>query len=227
MSESPLLARWHQWQSKVDGLKVRERALVLLTALAIVYMIWDIVIFNPLAVAKADVDEQVQNLNNKIAAMQQEEQAILSAVNADPDRDIKQQVAAAQDKLTSLNESLAELSLGLVPVEQLAIILRDVLRTTDSLELIKLRTLPVEAIAVTDADANSDGEEKRAGVYKHQVLLEVKGNYRELLVYLHTLESMNWRFYWEELHFAEERYPNAIIQLQVYTLSTDEGLFGV
>jgi MSHA biogenesis protein MshJ len=234
MTQSSLTAYWHQgwrqWQEKVDALKARERALVLLTALAVIYMIWDLLIFNPLAVANASVGKQVLAVEQKVNAMEQEEKAILSAVNADPDKDIKEQFSLLQQQLDELNTSLAELSLGLVPVEELSAILHDVLQRTGKLQLQNLRTLPVEEVALTaNKQSSADNQDPQigAGVYKHRVALTVKGDFRELMTYLNALEKMNWRFYWEELNFVEDNYPDAMITLHVYTLSTDEGLFGV
>ena len=239
MSDSAILKTWRQVRENVDDLKVRERLMVLLMALALVYMVWDLVIFNPLAVAKANVDTQVSTVQQKIDAMKMEEQAILSAVDADPDRNIKNQIAQTKQELERLNTVLEELSLGLVPVDELTAILHDVLKKTKQLALVNLRTLPVEAVSLQpvqefaiaatneNPDMISDEPEVTTGVYKHRVALKVQGNYRELLIYLRALENLDWRFYWDELHFEEEQYPDAIIRLHVYTLSTDEGLFGV
>lgn len=226
MSSFSLAQNWSQWREKVDALQQRERALVLLTILAVIYMLWDFVIFNPVAVANSKVDNTVQTIEKNIFSMEQEERAILSALDADPDQDIKQQIEEASQRLVELDQSLEELSLGLVPVEMLADILRDVLAETKTLELQALRTLPVEAMSVFDEGEGVHPEEN-TGVYKHQVQLTLKGNYRELLAYLKALEKMDWRFYWGELRYEEDTYPDAVISLQVYTLSTDEGLFGV
>jgi len=233
MSQTPLTSRWRQVREKVNGLKTRERAMILFMALAVVYMVWDVVIFNPVAVAKAQVDKEVMSIEQSIAAMVSEEKAILSAVNADPDRDLKIQIAAQEQVLAQLNATLEELSLGLVPVDRLASILHDVLQKTGKLQLLNLRTLSVEAVTLQESaktqntSVATDLEPLVAGVYRHRVVLTVKGDFRELLDYLRVLESMHWRFYWDQLHFEEDQYPDATIKLHVYTLSTDEGLFGV
>ena len=232
MSKSPLLDYWRRYQNKVDGLKTRERVLVLLTALAVVYMVWDTVIFNPLADAKTSADKEVTGIEQKISAMQMEEETILSTVNADPDRGLKQQIASLQQQLNQLNTALEELSLGLVPVDKLTSILRDVLQSTGGLQLQSLRTWPVEAVALSAPDAGADsvaneGEATTTGVYRHRVTLAVKGDFHQLVAYLRALEAMHWRFYWDELLFDEDHYPDSLIRLHVYTLSTDEGLFGV
>jgi len=227
--QEPLLKkRWLEWQLKIDGLKMRERALVLFTALAVVYLLWDMIVFSPLAEANASLNKQVSAVEKKIHAMEQEQQAILLAVNADPDRDLKQRIDDLSQQLSELDHSLAELSLGLVPVDQLAKILHDVLLNTDELELQHLRTLPVEEIFLSSSPSPDDGAVgDGTGVYKHRVAVTVKGGFHQLMAYLTRLEQMNWRFYWDELQFVKDRYPNAVIELRVYTLSTDEGLFGV
>ncbi|MEX1033877.1 MAG: hypothetical protein WDZ30_11000 [Cellvibrionaceae bacterium] len=216
--------RWQLMLNKIDALSLRERAMVLLSVLAVVYLLWDWLLFNPVAVAKANLDSDIASLEQRIAAMEQEETVLLQTLSADPDRDLKVQLADLENRLSTLDASLSELSVGLVPVDKLATILQEVLAQTGSLQLHNLRTLPVEELELavkTKADADS------AGVYKHAVAITVKGSYFQLLEYLKTLEAMSWRFYWDELRYQQEQYPNGLFELRVYTLSTDEGLFGV
>ena len=228
MTLAALNNRWQLLAGKIDALTTRERVVVMVLSLAVIYMVWDFVIFNPLAVAKAKVDKDLTVVEQKINSMKQEEQAILIAVNADPDRELKQQVSLLENQITDLDQALAKLSLGLVPVNQLTEILYNVLQSTGQLQLQSLQTLPVEEIALrSETISEETNAVAGAGVFKHRVLLTVKGDYRQLLIYLRYLEQMDWRFYWDELRFIEDQYPNALIELKVYTLSTDEGLFGV
>lgn len=229
MSESPLLQRWQEIQQKIDKLSFRERGLVLLSALALVYMVWDLVIFSPISDAKQKVDREIATIEQKSNALLKEEQTLLSALSSDPDRELKQLRDELKNQVDELDQELGELANGLIPVEQLASILQEVLTGTGVLKLQELQTLPVEELQITALnDAEEDGEfSVRAGVYKHTVALTVKGQYLQLVDYLKKLEAMSWRFYWDELHFEREDYPTGIIYLRVYTLSTDEGLLGV
>lgn len=233
MKESPLLQRWEVIRQKIDALSLRERALVLLSTVAVVYLLWDVAIYNPLAQAKAGIDKSIQETTQKISSLRQEEQALLSALGSDPDRELKMQRDDLQARVRQLDVELSELSAGLVPVDQLAKILQDVLRQTGALHLQNLRTLPVEELQITaQAPATTDEQGDQldnlaAGVYKHTVELTVTGSYFQLLSYLKLLEAMDWRFYWDELSFSRDNYPRGTISLRVYTLSTDEGLFGV
>lgn len=228
MSDSPLKQRWQDIQAKVDKLSMRERVLVLLGVIAIVYMIWDVVLFSPIADAKQKVDRDVAAMQQKIDALEDEEKTLLLALSADPDRELKQVRDQLQLQVQELDRELSELSAGLIPVEQLAAILQEVLTQTGVLKLQLLQTLPVEELQITAVNETTENSyNASAGVYKHTVALTVKGQYFQLLEYLKKLEAMNWRFYWDELRFERDEYPNGIIYLKVYTLSTDEGLLGV
>jgi MSHA biogenesis protein MshJ len=216
--------RWQTLQGKVDALTVRERALVLLSALAIIYLLWEFVLYQPLAQSKSAVNTELMAVQQKIAAMEQEELIFIQTLHLDPDRELKIEVQDLQNRMAVLDSNLADLSVGLVPADKLAVILQDVLARTESLQLQSLQTLPVERLELnvkTGADGGS------AGVYKHSVAITVKGSYFQLLEYLKKLETLTWRFYWDELRYQQESYPNGLFEIRVYTLSTDKGLFGV
>ncbi|MCW8196625.1 hypothetical protein F6455_17665 [Proteobacteria bacterium 005FR1] len=215
---------WQSLLDKLDALSLRERALVLLSVLAVLYLAWDFVLYQPIANSRATVATELATTEQKIASMKQEETILLQTLGSDPDRDLKIQIKDLENRMGALDANLSELSVGLVPVDRLATILQDVLARTDNLQLQSLQTLPVEKLALnvkTDADAAS------AGVYKHTVAITVKGSYFQLLDYLKKLEGMAWRFYWDELRYQREDYPDGLFEIRVYTLSTDEGLFGV
>lgn len=216
--------RWQAQLSKIDELSLRERGLVLLSVLAVSYLLWDFLVFSPVADAKAHVDVDIAAVEQRLDAMRQEESVLRQTLNADPDRGLKKQLTELQERTVVLDANLSELSVGLVPVNKLATILQDVLAQAGSLQLETLQTLPPEELRLT---VKTDADAANAGVYKHAVAITVKGSYFQLLNYLKTLEAMNWRFYWDELHYEQDQYPSGLFEIKVYTLSTDEGLFGV
>lgn len=216
--------RWQAQLDKVDSLSLRERALVLLSALTLSYLLWDVVIYSPLAEAKAVVQGQIAASEQRIDVMRQEEAVLQQTLKADPDQQLKRELKELDGRMAVLDASLSELSVGLVPANKLSTILREVLGQTGSLQLHKLQTLPVEELKLS---VKSGSDATSAGVYKHVVAITLNGSYFQVLNYLKTLEDMNWRFYWDELRYERDRYPSGLFEIRVYTLSTDEGLFGV
>ncbi len=61
------------------------------------------------------------------------------------------------------------------------------------------------------------------GVFKHRVVFRLRGQYRDIFAYLAQLEDLKWHFYWSEMRYLVDGYPEAIVQLEAYTLSTGKG----
>ncbi|GAB1259517.1 hypothetical protein [Aurantivibrio plasticivorans] len=227
--------RWLDIAKKINSLTLRERGLVLLTAIAVTYLVWDFLFLGPVLSNGATLEKELIAIEQKNTSMVQEEKTLLLALSQDPDRDLKVQVANLDTRISELDEELAAMAVGLIPVDQLPVILQEVLDSNSNLTLVRLQTLPVETIRIQDSvgasDISPDGFPSQEGdnknVYKHRVQLELSGSYLQLERYLKKLESLSWRFYWDELDFDLQQHPKANITLDVYTLSTDEGLFGV
>jgi len=75
-------------------------------------------------------------------------------------------------------------------------------------------------------DAAESNKVETAGVFKHAVVMQLSGGFFETKQFIEALEALPWRLYWDSLEYSVSQYPSAIITLQVYTLSTDEGAFG-
>jgi MSHA biogenesis protein MshJ len=109
------------------------------------------------------------------------------------------------------------------------------LKKIGELELVSIQTLPASELqllnpqseTVTSATSTGAAEMQDTGVYKHMVVVRIAGGYFELVELLTSLESLSWKFYWEALDYQVDAYPQAEIELKVFTLSSEEGLLGV
>lgn len=225
---------------KIESSTTRERGLIFLSCLAVVYLLWDFVLFTPLLAEKKSLNNELIGQQTKIETLQKEEKMLITSLKNDPNRELQSLINSMKKKKDDLETTLESLSGGLVRVETLSLILQEVLTKTDDLELESLKTLPVEALDIlgdstnktTVARTNSQQESKEdntinTGVYKHGVSLTVKGTYFQLIDYLHKLENMPSKFYWEELRYEQDQYPNGFFHLKVYTLTRNEGYSGV
>lgn len=226
---------------RYSALSPREKFLLVIGAVAVVYMVLQFVLLDPVAAEVKALRDQQAAYRQDIKKLESEQLLLLQSMNKDPDAALKQQVETMQQQLQALDKELTELSVGLVPAKQLPLLLQDVLRKTGKLELRRMQTLPVtnlqlQALEAGSADTDRSSQDSQvggeedpsyltAGVYKHAVQMELAGTYFQVLAYLEALESLNWRFYWQSLNYQVEKYPRAVITLDVYTLSTEEGLF--
>jgi MSHA biogenesis protein MshJ len=212
-------------QHKIDALSLRERVLVLLGGLAVIIALWLLLAQNSIDQRRDNLLTQLQSVDRERSAQMAQLAALSGDTSADAERARQQQLSQLTRRVDELDQKLATLSQGLVSADLLPKILEDVLVTTSQLNLVQLRTLPVEALPLKGTAARNG--EMETGVFKHTVALRVSGSYFQVVDFLRALETLPWRFYWERLDYSVERYPRAGIEIRVYTLSAEEGLLGV
>lgn len=220
-------------QEKIDERIIRERALILLTVLAVIFMLWNFVI-------QSSFDNKIQETRTKLDAlttqrttMQTQIAAITQSLLIDPDKQKKAQVEQLQTDIHDLDNKLQSVSQNLIKADQLPQALQEVLQKTQQLTLLEVKTLPAKELQFASVTPVNDGqsvavvEENKAGVYQHVVELRVSGSFNQIVQLLIALEHLPWRFYWQSLDYSVVHYPSAEVTLRVYTLSSEEGLFGV
>ena len=218
-------------QEKIDSRVLRERVILFVTALAIVFMLWNLVVqsrFDLKTTAlRADLD--------KIAAERKQTEtqitAFVMAAASDPAILKKNEITALKQQIAEVENKLSGLSQGLISAEELPKILEEVLLRTASVNLLAVKTLPASELMLTTVDTTAPDDAKEiqqgTGVYKHAVVIKVSGSYPQLVQLLTAIEALEWKFYWEGLDYKVTQYPEAEILIRVFTLSSDEGLLGV
>lgn len=204
------------WQLWLDKLSLRERVIVLLAALLVLYGLWFVVWFNGASAQRELLQTRETSLATEIATIGQEIDVLQKVLSGDASSEKQRQLASLQTVLQQLDQDLARLSQGLVPAANLPIVLRDVLDETSGLTLQELRTGSVEMLRLGDGEAST-------GVYKHPVTLELKGDYFAVMQLIEGLEALPWKMYFEQLQYRVADYPLAEVTLGVYTLSADRG----
>ncbi len=218
-------------QEKIDARIMRERALILLTVLATIFMLWNFI-------AQSGIDKKTQTARDSLATLSTQRTTLQTQIGAitqslanDPDKQKKEQIAQLQTDINGVEGQLHSVSQNLIKAEHLPQALQEVLQKTQQLTLLEVKTLPAQELQFVETQSNSQAtaatDESRAGVYQHAVELRVAGSYSQVLQLLIALEGLPWRFYWQSLDYKVDNYPNAEVILRVYTLSSDEGLFGV
>ncbi|MEJ2444558.1 MAG: hypothetical protein P8Y42_14085 [Exilibacterium sp.] len=226
--------RWRVWLEKIDAMQPRERLLVLFATITVFYVVWDLTLLRPLLADKKQISVNIDNLRQQLGSLQQERQVLLQSLNSDPDAGQKREIATLKTQQKALSKELSTLSVGLVPVAELPQILRDLLQRRDGLTLLGMETLPVQELRLSDSfqyqpDSLEETRDKAlsTGVFKHTVVVLLKGEYFDVQDYLAALENLPWRFYWEQMNYTVESYPEGTVELRVYTLSSEVGLLGV
>jgi len=221
-------ARIQQLAERFDALSLRERALVSLAVLVVMYMLWDAVLMSPEHLRQTQLVGEMYQLNERMAAVDAQLQTLTASLGDSEVRRQRQRIADLREALRGLGSQQAALTVAFIRPRQMAGVLRDMLGSDGKLTLMKLESLGAQPLfppsEAEDAEA-ADYEQPR--IYKHGMRVSFEGDYFATLKYLQALESMPWRFYWDELDYRVTDYPRARVSITIHTLSLEEGWIGV
>jgi MSHA biogenesis protein MshJ len=208
---------------KIDSCNYRERVLILLSVLAVIYLLWTLLIQSSIDKEKMKIVLDIEKIDAEIK--EQETQAIVlsGSIAQDPTILKNGEINRLKEKIVTIEEKLSHLSQGLIKAEQLPKILEEVLQRAQNLKIVQLKTFPASELILIHEQSQSLG----TGVYKHEVLIRLSANYQQLLALIKEIELLEWKFYWDSLDYTVKQYPNAEIDIHVFTLSSEEGLLGV
>lgn len=203
---------------KVDAFSVRERLLVLLTALVLMFVVWQTMFMQPLQQQAARSRAELAALEQRIVAANRnlEEQILQLAGSGDEQRT---RIASLRRRIDEINATLGNHAAELIDPAEMAQVLDGVLKEQSRLTLVRIRN-------TTPDSMSADEGPEAVTFYRHGLEIEVEGSYAACLEYLNAIEALPWRLYWQVLELDVIDYPRNRIRIEVSTLSLDEEWIG-
>lgn len=205
-------------QDKVDALTLRERLLVLITALVLIVALWQSLLMQPLAKRAIQTRAELTELEDRITVANRslEDQVLQLAGGSGEQRS---RVASLRKRIDEINATLGNHAAELIDPPEMARVLESVLKEQSRLTLVRIRNSDPELLS-----ASEDASE--VTFYRHGLEIEVEGSYIACLEYLNAIEELPWRLYWQVLEIDVIDYPLNRIRIEVSTLSLDEEWIG-
>lgn len=204
--------------AKIDSLSLRERLLVLLTALVLIAALWQTLLMQPLEQRAKETRAELAALEDRISAANSslEEQILQLAGGGD---DQRTRIASLRRRIDEINATLGDHAAELIDPAEMAQVLEGVLKEQSKLTLVRIRNTTPEFLS-------ADDDPSGVTFYRHGLEIEVEGSYAACLAYLNAIEALPWRLYWQVLELDVIDYPQNRIRIEVGTLSLDEGWIG-
>jgi len=228
MADAPntSLARAAQWYNLRP---IRERALILLTALVLVLvLVWELAV-TPLQQRHQSLENRIQTLTASRDDLLARQQMLNQQLATDPSREMRDQLNARQQRLDRLNRQIADTTGQLIAPTAMVALLREILAAQESLELQALELQTPTPVFAPEGSGQSPEPEVSPEplLYAHDVELRIKGSYPEVLKYLERLEAMDERLGWIKLQYSAGDWPSGEAVIRVQTLSLDQAWLGV
>lgn len=193
-----LQQQYQQLAARVNQVVLRERVLLLVVLLVLIYALWTVLIESPqseaINLAKAEeamLVKQIEQLQQKIT-------------------DIEKNIAALSANMQSLGTKPGS---ELVSGSTVVPMFKSLLAKQRKITLKEVNNIPSK---LWDLPANA---ELSGHLYEQGVNLVFEGNYLGFYEYLQSLESLKWMIFWDELQYVVTDYPKAEIRLTIYTVN--------
>jgi MSHA biogenesis protein MshJ len=215
-------AQLERLAKRFNALAVRERAIgfasVLLVAMVLLYLL----ALEPSLAKKRRLAAQLAEAQQGVLTLQS-----LKTPTQDPLVARRAERDALRRQLAEIDKTMGEIQRGLVPAERTARLLEEVLGSSRGLQLVSLRTLPVQrfdpAGGGAEANANAPRDAERQ-LYQHTFEMTLQGSYADLHDYLRRVEQLPWRLFWSRISVAvnEDQQAKLVVTLTVRTLSVSK-----
>lgn len=209
--------------ARVDGMSLRERALIFVAVAFLATSLINSLFLDPLLQQQKRLSAQVVQQQEQMKDVQAQLSALLQAKQADAHSPQRERIRQLQQQIADGDAYLKDRRDKLVPPEEMAALLEQVLKRNARLQLVSMNTLPVTPFIEQPADAaNAQATGRERQMYKHGVQITVRGSYADLLQYLTALEKLPTRMFWGMAKMTVVQYPTAELTLTLYTLSLDK-----
>lgn len=208
---------WNRFQKSFNQLELRERKLILITTVVVLLAIFVLLIWQPMfikwqssAKSSGSFMQQANAAKNAIASLK--ENAI-----RDVNKPYEEKITALQARLKKQQKKIDTITSALVSPKNMPEVFSKLLNRND---------LTLESVSNEDAQPVniSTNEKEDSLLFKHGLLLEMKGQFLSGLNYIKQMETQDWQLYWDELNYTSHKYPQGVLTLKVHTLSTSDSV---
>lgn len=229
--------KWELLKEKAEALSVRERAILFATGLVLIIILWMQLFFSSWEAEQKTAKQSLLQAQTELTELDTDIRILERKLQQNPNDPLRAENTELQEHLNELGAEIREQLAHLMPPQQMAEVMQEVLADYKGLSLISARNLPVEPLSLgltesaendeTAPSGESDNEPGASAViYSHGFEMKLKGGYFQALQFLQGLEEMKG-FYWRALDYEVERYPQGILTIELSTLSLEEEWIGV
>ena len=238
-------AKLLQLVNRLEILSPREQGMVLLGIPIVLLVAGEFLLFGPARDQAVQAGKQIALKETELKALSTvlaEKPAVAALPAADQllrqRNELQGQIDAAHAIVASVNQSV-----------DWGTVVRATVSGTPGLTLTQLRTMPAEVVfspsmvkpvaasaarpgaSAARADAKAPAAPASVAavvpglgagadtIYRHRAELTISGNFGTLLGYLQTLQRVPGDLHWNRLQLSVAGYPQATVQLTLYTLS--------
>ncbi len=212
-----------------DGLAMRERILLAVTLVAVIWMLWSFAVQQVVDKQRQSTINAINSVRAQVQAAVSEQRMLSGSGRADPNSLLRDRRDALLLSIASLEERLQRAVESFVEPDKVPELLAELMRAHEGLEFKGVTRLPTEPL-IAETGAQTEAAQAPSDtptLYRHPIRIDFEGHYFAVLDYLNALEASDWRLNWRSLNYEVRDYPKAHVSIEVDTLSRSRDWLGV
>jgi MSHA biogenesis protein MshJ len=217
------------YAEKFNALELRIRILLSFVAIALFYMLFDLLWFSATAQSIKTTQSETTLNERQIEEFLDMQNALNSSVSNQRNNPKTKKISLLENEIEKVRQQLTERTVNLVPPEKMASVIKAILASSEELTLISLtKKASVQLSDPEQQNANSENnkESETIKLYRHSVEIVMQGSYSGTFEFLKNLENMERKVAFDSFDYNVDNYPKAEVKLVVSTLSLNKEWIG-
>lgn len=211
---------------KIETLSSRERLLLFLTIISTIYYIWSALVLDNVLAAKQQLAQEAESITKNIPGLQKRMQEISRSAANNPNKELSNKVEELKQENINLEKNIMGVTQQLIPAEQMAALLGDIIAADRDLSVTKIENIAEEPV-FAQGDEHGSKNMGNLQIYRHGLALEFDATYFATRKFLQALEALPWKIVLGELDYKVGEYPHAKVRIVIYTLSLQKAWLGM
>lgn len=224
-----MLNLWFILSEKFSKLSVREQYLILLSGVVILFLSFNSLVFDNEQLKVERINRSLSQLNNDNNKVSIDLKQTRTDIANNPNNKLQQQITSVAKQLTELDKQLYSLTPELVSPVAMRKALTAMLKSSNDINIIAFQSMPVEPLIASSVSAEMavTSQPAKVNLFRHRIKISLSGEYLALRDYLKSIEAMPWTFYWQQFDYRVDGINDGRLDIEIYSLSSNEEFIGV
>jgi MSHA biogenesis protein MshJ len=211
---------WAKLEGHYRHLNNRERTLVLLAGLALIFSGGWFSVAEPMMIKNQKTLDSIASAERETKELQNQITMLQRSMRGDPNTALRDDMELAKSMTEEVKNDLLVKHNLVVESKTMGLLLSEVVS--------KARNVKIKSLENKDPVSLKIGKNQgTVTLYKHEVALTVGGSFNNILAFLKSLKDIPYTIYWQRFHYNAKSFPESELEVNFYTVSLQKDLISV
>jgi MSHA biogenesis protein MshJ len=218
-------------EARFNAISEREQKLLFYAVPCVMCFVLILGLIEPAIMQTIETRNEINTKKLGLVDVSNNVDIVKAQLSLDPDMETRNQISGVNEQIVILEKLFANELEQLVPPYAMPLVLEQLLAKAKKLRLMSMSSIPPSNIFNDDEnDINPQNIIENAigpELFKHGLKIRFEGSFFDTRDFLISAEQMGWKLHWREILFEVNKYPQAQVDIELFTLSRSEAYINV